>query len=106
MAVALGEILRDLRDGAKESIKIVIGDWFEKHKEEMVGAALSASDCILYDDEETYNFFDNLSNTYEEELSDFCREEQIEVEIDYNSKQVAISWNEMYVEPKEEEEPK
>jgi hypothetical protein len=106
MAVALGEVLRDLRDGAKESIKGVIRDWFEKHKEELVGAALSASDCILYDDEETYNFFDNLSNTYEDELSDFCREEQIEVEIDYTSKQVAISWNEMYVESKEEEEPK
>lgn len=106
MAVALGEVLRDLRDGAKESIKNVISDWFEKHKEEMVGAALSASDCILYDDEETYNFFDNLSNTYEDELSDFCREEQIEVEIDYTLKQVAISWNEMYAKPKEEEEPK
>ena len=106
MAVALGEILRDLRDGAKESAKLVIRDWFEKHKEEMVGAALSASDCILYDDEETYNFFDNLSNTYEDELSDFCREEQIEVEVNYDLKQVAISWNEMYVEPKEEEESK
>ena len=31
MAVALGEVLRGLRDGAKESIKNVISDWFEKH---------------------------------------------------------------------------
>mgnify|MGYP003400149812 FL=1 len=49
--------------------------------DELKGAALGGADCIIYDDEETFKFFENLFNENETILADFCSEQSIEIEL-------------------------
>ena len=90
--MTIGAELRAIRDGAVEDTKQNVKDWFDEHMDELKGAALGGADCIIYDDEETFEFFENLFNENETILADFCSEQSIEVEIGRTDKKIIIFW--------------
>lgn len=96
--MTIGAELRAIRDGAVEDTKQEIKNWFDEHMDELKGAALGGADCIIYNDEETFKFFEDLFNENEIILADFCSEQSIEVEFGWTDKEIVISWNEMFTE--------
>ena len=96
--MTIGAELRAIRDGAVEDTKQEIKDWFDERMDELKGAALGGADCIVYNDEETFKFFEKLFNENEIILSDFCSEQSIEVEFSWTEQEIVISWNEMFTE--------
>lgn len=90
--MTVGAELRAIRDGAVEDTNQRIRDWFDEHMDELKGAALGGADCIIYDDEETFKFFENLFNENETILADFCSEQSIEIELGRTDKKIIIFW--------------
>ena len=90
--MTIGAELRAIRDGVIEDTKQRIKDWFDENMDELKGAALGGADCIIYDDEKTFEFFENLFNENEIILADFCSEQSIEVEIGRTDKKIIIFW--------------
>lgn len=90
--MTIGAELRAIRDGAVVDTKQRIKDWFDEHMDELKGAALGGADCIIYDDEETFKFFENLFNENETILADFCSEQSVEIELGRTEKKIIISW--------------
>lgn len=90
--MTIGAELRAIRDGAVVDTKQRIKDWFDENMDELKGAALGGADCIIYDDEETFEFFENLFNENETILADFCSEQSIEIELGRTEKKIIISW--------------
>ena len=90
--MTIGAELRAIRDGAVVDTKQRIKDWFDENMDELKGAALGGADCIIYDDEKTFEFFENLFNENEIILADFCSEQSIEVEIGRTDKKIIIFW--------------
>ena len=94
--MTIGAELRAIRDDAIKDTKQKIKDWFDDHMDELKGAALGGTDCIIYNDEETFGFFKNLFNKNEIILADFCSEESVEVELKDTEKEIVISWNKTF----------
>ena len=94
--MTIGAELRAIRDDAIKDTKQKIKDWFDDHMDELKGAALGGTDCIIYNDEETFGFFTNLFNKNEIILADFCSEESVEVELKSTEKEIVISWNKTF----------
>lgn len=90
--MTIGAELRAIRDGAVEDTKQKIKNWFDEHMDELKGSALGGADCIVYNNEETFEFFKDLLNENEIILADFCSEQLIEVEIGWAEKEIVISW--------------
>ena len=90
--MTIGAELRAIRDGAVVDTKQRIKDWFDEHMDELKGAALGGADCIIYDDEETFEFFENLFNENETILADFCSEQSVEIELGRTEKRIIIFW--------------
>lgn len=93
--MTIGAELRAIRDNAIKDTKQKIKDWFDEHMNELKGAALGGTDCIIYNNEETFEFFKDLFDKNEIILEDFCSEESIEIEIELKGteKEIVISWN-------------
>ena len=91
--MTIGAELRAIRDGAVVDTKQRIKDWFDEHMDELKGAALGGTDCIVYNNEETFEFFKDLFDKNEIILEDFCSEESIEIELKSTEKEIVISWN-------------
>ena len=94
--MTIGAELRAIRDDAIKNTKQKIKDWFDEHMDELKCSALGGTDCIIYNDEETFEFFKNLFNKSEIILSDFCSEESVEIEPDWTKKEIVISWNKTF----------
>ena len=94
--MTIGAELRAIRDDAIKDTKQKIKDWFDDHMDELKGAALGGTDCIIYNDEETFGFFKNLFNKNEIILADFCSEESVEVELKGTEKEIVISSNKAF----------
>ena len=94
--MTIGAELRAIRDDAIKNTKQKIKDWFDEHMDELKCSALGGADCIIYNDEETFEFFKNLFNKSEIILSDFCSEESVEIESDWTKKEIVISWNKTF----------
>ena len=94
--MTIGAELRAIRDDAIKDTNQKIKDWFDDHMDELKGAALGGTDCIIYNDEETFGFFKNLFNKNEIILADFCSEESVEVELKGTEKEIVISWNKTF----------
>lgn len=90
--MTIGAELRAIRDGAVVDTKQRIKDWFDEHMDELKGAALGGADCIIYDDEKTFEFFENLFNENETILADFCSEQSVEIELGRTDKRIIIFW--------------
>ncbi len=90
--MTIGAELRAIRDGAVVDTKQRIKDWFDEHMDELKGAALGGADCIIYDDEKTFEFFENLFNENETILADFCSEQSVEIELGRTDKKIIIFW--------------
>ena len=90
--MTIGAELRAIRDGAIVDTKQRIKDWFDEHMDELKGAAFGGADCIIYDDEETFKFFENLFNENETILADFCSEQSVEIELGRTEKRIIIFW--------------
>lgn len=90
--MTIGAELRAIRDGAVVDTKQRIKDWFDEHMDELKGAALGGADCIIYDDEKTFEFFENLFNESETILADFCSEQSVEIELGRTDKRIIIFW--------------
>ena len=90
--MTIGAELRAIRDGVIEDTNQRIKDWFDEHMDELKGAALAGADCIIYDDEETFKFFENLFNENETILADFCSEQSVEIELGRTEKRIIIFW--------------
>lgn len=90
--MTIGAELRAIRDGAVVDTKQRIKDWFDGHMDELKGAALGGADCIIYDDEETFEFFENLFNENETILADFCSEQSVEIVFGRTEKEIIIFW--------------
>ena len=90
--MTIGAELRAIRDGVIEDTNQRIKDWFDEHIDELKGAALGGADCIIYDDEKTFEFFENLFNENETILADFCSEQSVEIELGRAEKQIIIFW--------------
>ena len=93
--MTIGAELRAIRDNAIKDTKQKIKDWFDGHMNELKCAALGGTDCIVYNNEETFEFFKDLFDKNEIILEDFCSEESIEIEIELKGteKEIVISWN-------------
>ena len=93
--MTIGAELRAIKDNAIKDTKQKIKDWFDEHMNELKGAALGGTDCIVYNNEETFEFFKDLFDKNEIILEDFCSEESIEIEIELKGteKEIVISWN-------------
>lgn len=90
--MTIGAELRAIRDDVIEDTKQRIKDWFDEHMDELKGAALGGADCIIYDDEKTFEFFENLFNENETILADFCSEQSVEIELGRTEKRIIIFW--------------
>ena len=90
--MTIGAELRAIRDGAVVDTIQRIKDWFDGHMDELKGAALGGADCIIYDDEETFEFFENLFNENETILADFCSEQSVEIVFGRTEKEIIIFW--------------
>ena len=93
--MTIGAELRAIMNNAIKDTKQKIKDWFDEHMNELKGAALGGTDCIVYNNEETFEFFKDLFDKNEIILEDFCSEESIEIEIELKGteKEIVISWN-------------
>ena len=91
--MTIGAELRTIRDNAIKDTKQKIKDWFDEHMDELKGAALCGIDCIVYNNEEAFEFFKDLFDKNEIILEDFCSEESIEIEFKGTEKEIVISWN-------------
>ena len=93
--MTIGAELRVIMNNAIKDTKQKIKDWFDEHMNELKGAALGGTDCIVYNNEETFEFFKDLFDKNEIILEDFCSEESIEIEIELKGteKEIVISWN-------------
>lgn len=96
--MTIGAELRAIRDDAIKDAKQKIKDWFDEHMDELKGAALGGTDCIVYNNEETFEFFKDLFDKNEIILEDFCSEESIEIELKGTEKEIVISWNKIFTE--------
>ena len=55
--MTIGAELRAIRDNAIKDTKQKIKDWFDEHMNELKGAALGGTDCIVYNNEETFAYY-------------------------------------------------
>ena len=91
--MTIGAELRAIKDNAIKDTKQKIKDWFDEHMNELKGAALGGTDCIVYNNEETFEFFKDLFDKNEIILEDFCSEESIEIELKGTEKEIVFYCN-------------
>ena len=94
--MTIGKKLRDLRDKERLEIIELLRNWFDKNMDKLIGSAQLGCDCIEFSEEETFNFWSNILDRNEMIVREFLDDEEIEVELSYDYKKVAISWNEMF----------
>ena len=93
-----GEKLRRIRDKARYEIDDKLSSLLKKVYPILEGAAKSCADCCEIDDAEVFEAWKKITDENELEVHDWCVMNELEVEINYEEKKLAFSWNEMYME--------
>lgn len=94
--MTIGKKLRDFKDKQRsENIKL-LRNWFNKNMDKLMGSAQLGSDCIEFNDEETFHFWSNMLDRNEIIVREFLDDEEIDVEVSCDCKKVAISWDEAF----------
>lgn len=94
--MTLGQKLRNIRDEERLSVNKSLSEWFDKNMDALIGCAQLGCDCIEFENANDFAFWRDITDKNELLVKDFLEDEEIEVEIDYESKKITISWNELF----------